>query len=144
MKKKKWVVCRSLKDIAREFGCSKNKIRKDLLKAGLELRSKSTQATDRRDVSAGKQGALPYFGFCYLEGKIVKDPREFPTLQMIHQCWQGKRTAHQIVQELNHLKILSRTGKTWSWAAVQNILDRFELGKVSIQKGGRYEFGKSR
>ena len=34
----------------------------------------------------------------------------------------------------------SRKGRQWSWAAVQNIVKRFEQKKVVILKGGRFEF----
>lgn len=92
--------------------------------AGLELRKKLAQATHKRRVSGGKQGALPFYGFCYFEGKIVRDPREFPTLQMVRQHWKGGRTVHQIVRVLNRVRIRSRKGRDWSWAAVSNIVAR--------------------
>lgn len=130
----------SLRDIANLFGCSKNKIRSELKRHGLELRDGRAQATHKRPLKAGKQAALPYFGFCYFEGKIIKDPREFPVLQRIHRLWSQKKTIHQINLELNRAKILSRTGKTWSWAAIQNIVARFENKQVILSKGGKYEF----
>lgn len=130
----------SLREIARENGCSKNKIRSSLVKAGLEMRDRVPQATSRRGLSGGKQGALPYYGFCYFEGKIVRDPHEFPTLQLIHNGWKKKQTIHQITQQLNQAKRPSRTGKAWSWAAVSNIVARFEKGIVILHKGGKYEF----
>ena len=129
----------SLRDIAREFGCSKNKVRSELQKAGQEIREGTIQATHNRK-TAGKQAALPYFGFCYFEGRIVPDPREFPTLKRIHRLWKNRRTIHQITQELNRSKILSRKGRPWSWAAVQNIVRRFEDKKLVLLKGGNFEF----
>ena len=130
----------SLREIARDFGCSKNKIRKTLMKAGVELRENRAQATNRRGLTRGKQGARPYYGFCYFEGEIVKDPREFPTLQLIHRRWKSKKTIHQITLELNGSKLPSRSGKQWSWAAVQNLIARFETKKVILHTGGKYEF----
>src|SRR6266404_1733505 len=55
----------SLRDIARECGCSKTKVYADLRKAGIEPRKNVVQATPQRKMNGGKQGALPYFGFCY-------------------------------------------------------------------------------
>jgi hypothetical protein len=49
-------------------------VRVDLHKAGVELRENIVQATPRR-ASGGKQDALPYYGFCYFEGRIAPDPR---------------------------------------------------------------------
>ena len=130
----------SLRDIAKHLGSSKNRIRSELKRLGLEVRVSGTQATNKRSLKPGKQGALPYYGFCYLEGQIVKDPREFPTLQTIHRLWNRGKSIHQINQELNREKILSRKGKTWSWAAIQNIVLRFENKQVILSKGGKYEF----
>ncbi|MFN7453187.1 MAG: hypothetical protein ACK5RO_00870 [Pseudobdellovibrionaceae bacterium] len=59
---------------------------------------------------------------------------------MIHRYWSQGKTIHQINLELNRAKILSRTGKVWSWAAIQNLVIRFETKKVILHKGGKYEF----
>lgn len=130
----------SLRDLAKLFGYSKNKIRSILKRQGLEPRMGTTQATHARPLKSGKQGALPYYGFYYFEGQIVKDPREFPILQIIHRHWSQGKSIHQINLELNRAKVLSRKGKTWSWAAIQNIVVRFETKKVILIKGGKYEF----
>lgn len=85
-----------------------------------------------RKQKRGKQGARPYYGFCYFEGEIVKDPREYPTLVLIHDFWKEGKTIHQIVKELNCRSLTSRTGRKWSWAAVSNIVTRFSSGLVKI------------
>lgn len=130
----------SLRDLGKLFGYSKNKIRSILKRQGLEPRLGIAQATHKRAFRLGKQGALPYYGFCYLEGQIVKDPREFPTLQTIHRIWSRGKSIHQINQDLNREKIPSRKGKAWSWAAIQNIVLRFENKQVILSKVGKYEF----
>lgn len=130
----------SLRDISRQLGISKNGVRSSLLRAGQKLREPTPKVTHKRSLKSGKQAALPYYGFCYFEGKIVKDPREFPTLQKIHRLWSQGRTIHQINLELNRAKLPSRTGKVWSWAAIQNIVARFENKQVILTKGGKYEF----
>ena len=130
----------SLRDLAKLYGYSKSKIRSTLKRQGLKPRAVIAQATHRRSLKSGKQGTLPYYGFCYFEGQIVKDPREFPILQLIHRYWSQGKSIHQINLELNRAKILSRKGKTWSWAALQNIVVRFETKKVILSKGGKYEF----
>lgn len=132
---------RSLGDIARELGCSKSKVRNDLKKAGVQVRKSLSHPTHRRKTNSGKQKALPYYGFCYFEGKIVPDPREFPTLTLINRLLKEKKTTHQITLELNSRKIKSRMGREWSWAAVQNIIDRFKKKKVILHGRGRFEFG---
>ena len=130
----------SLRDIALQLGCSKNRVRMGLRRLGIKARQKENQATHLRSLKLGKQSARPYYGFCYFEGKIVKDPREFPTLLLIHRYWSRGNSIHQINLELNRAKLLSRSGKVWSWAAIQNIVVRFEKRQVVLSKGGKYEF----
>lgn len=130
----------SLRDLAKHYGYSKGKIRSAILRQGCKVRVSAAQATHERSLKSGKQGALPYYGFCYFEGQIIKDPREFPTLQMIHRHWSQGKSIHQINLELNRAKALSRKGKTWSWAALQNIVNRFETKKLILSQGGKYEF----
>lgn len=130
----------SLRDISLQLGMSKNGVRSSLLRAGQKLRERIPNVTHKRSLKSGKQAALPYYGFCYFEGKIVKDPREFPTLQKIHRLWIQGRTIHQINLELNRAQLPSRTGKSWSWAAIQNIVARFENKQVILTKEGKYEF----
>ena len=138
--KEKYELGWSLRDIAKESGVSKNGIRSTLLRAGITLRESVAQSTNKRDSSTGKSGAKPYFGFCYFEGQIIKDPREFPTLKLIYRRFEQDRTIHEITTELNREKITSRTGKKWSWAAVQNIVQRFKDKKIILLKGEKYEF----
>ena len=73
----------SLRDLANLYGFSKSKIRSVVKRSGLDTRKGFAQATSRCSLKSGKQGALPYYGFCYFEGQIIKDPLEFPTLQRI-------------------------------------------------------------
>lgn len=104
------------------------------------LRESITQETNQRSINSFKQGALPYYGFCYFEGQIAKHPKEFPILAKIHFMWSQGRNAHDVTKALNHAKILSRKGKSWSWAAVKNILNRFDDKKINLTKDGKYEF----
>jgi len=113
---------------------SKNFVRACLFKEGIKLRNKYAEAMELRRHKRGKQGARPYYGFCYFDGEIVKDPREYPTLALIHILWTNKQTIHQIVKELNRRKLKSRTGRKWSWAAVSNIVKRFSSGLVKVEK----------
>lgn len=130
----------SLGQIAKLLGYSKCKIRTELKKAKVIIRASLTQETNQRPINSFKQSALPYYGFCYFEGQISKDPREFPVLLKIHMQWSQGRNAHDITKSLNEAKILSRKGKTWSWAAVKNILNRFDDKKIILTKDGKYEF----
>lgn len=133
----------SLKEISTLLGRSKSKIRKELIKQGIMLRTNKAQATSLRPLKSGKQGALPYFGFCYFQGKIIKDPREYPTLEFIFKCWKQGLTIHQINKELNQKNFLSRTNKNWCWAAIKKVITRFENQTIICTKGGSLELRKN-
>lgn len=98
----------SLMDIARHFDCSKHKVRAELKSQKVQIRVSVTQATHMRKLKSGKQNALPYYGFCYFEGKIIKDPKEFPILSKIHNLHEQGKTIHQITQSLIRSKHPSR------------------------------------
>jgi hypothetical protein len=86
----------------------------------------------------GKVQARPPFGFCFLDGEITKDTREYPVLTLIHSRWKSGQNANSITAFLNARGIRSRLGKEWSWRAVRNIVQRFEQNKIVIN-GGTYE-----
>jgi hypothetical protein len=129
----------SLNDIAKHFKCSRNKVRDALLKAKIKLRPNVAIKTGASALKPYKQSSKLYYGFCYFEGQVIKDPREFPTLLLIHKRWSDGRTAHEIVQELNQASLPSRTNKKWSWKTISNILTRFKQKKIKLEKGGKYE-----
>ncbi len=123
----------SLSQIATKYNRSKNFIRSCLMREGIKLRDKFAEAMALRRSRRGKQGARPYYGFCYMDAEIVKDPKEYPTLVLIHDFWKADMTIHQVVKELNSREILSRTGRKWSWAAVQIIINRFKQKLVWLE-----------
>jgi hypothetical protein len=86
----------------------------------------------------GKTQARPPYGFCFLDGEITKDTREYPVLLLIHSRWKSGQNANAITNRLSDRRIKSRLGKEWSWRAVRNIVQRFEQKKI-ILNGGTYE-----
>lgn len=129
----------SLGDISKLLGFSKNKIRNILLKQGIILRSVSNQVNRKCKIKSGKMAVWPYFGFCYFQGKIIKEPKEYPTLQLIYRFWNEGKTNHEITLNLNKAKIPTRTGKSWSWSTIKYIVNRFENEIIVPSKGGQLE-----
>ncbi|MCK6597638.1 MAG: recombinase family protein [Bdellovibrionaceae bacterium] len=73
-----------------------------------------------------KSSTPPPFGYMYLEGRLQKNPKEFPTLQIIWQQWKLGQTASTITKYLNSKKLKTRNLKEWKRQTVLNILERFE------------------
>jgi len=130
----------SASDIASLYSCSKQKILKILKKSKINMRPARTVTTRTAMLQQkAKSGARPFYGFCYFEGALTKHSTEFPVLLKIHRMWADGRTIHQINQELDKHKIKSREDKKWSWAAIRNIVQRFEQKILIIKNGGQYE-----
>lgn len=129
----------SVGELAKLYRCSKHKVLKDLKQRGVNTRPQVVFTTLEARRNKCKGGSKPYYGFCYFEGKLTKQPIEFPVLLKIHQLWVQERTVHQINLELNKLKIKSREGKKWSWAAIRNIVNRFKNKIVILKETGEFE-----
>ncbi len=130
----------SVADVAKLYGCSKHKILVTLKQQSVHTRPKRAVSTVESARYKGKGSCKPFFGFCYSEGRITKHPIEFPILQVIHQRWGSGVSTHYITLELNKKKVASRIGRKWSWAAVQNIVNRFKSGESTLGEGGGYGF----
>ena len=74
-----------------------------------------------------KNSAPPPYGFCYLEGRLQKDPREYPILQIIEKQRQIGRTPTEIARYLDGKGFKTRLGKAWTQAHVFNIVQRIKL-----------------
>ncbi|MGZ3749484.1 MAG: hypothetical protein ACXVCD_19260, partial [Pseudobdellovibrionaceae bacterium] len=130
----------SLREVSQQVCLSKTMIRNHLIKLGVELRPKLSVPTATGWRKSGKQAVRPFYGFCFHQGKIARDPKEFSVLLLIHEKWKQGVNSNSIATYLNTNKIPSRCNKEWSWNAVKNLVDRFENKKIIIKPGGKYEF----
>jgi len=128
----------SLPDIAKQTGKAKSTVRAALLKAGIELRPKASLPVQATWREPGKRNIRPYYGFCYFQGRVVPDPREYENLLLIHRLWKQDTNPNRIAEILNAKKIPARSASLWNRNSVVLILERFEIGIISI-KGDEYE-----
>ena len=128
----------SLRDIAKHTGKCKTMVRSHLLKAGIDLRPKEPTSVHQSWREPGKQRIRPYYGFCYFQGKVVPDPREYDNLLLIHRLWRQGNNPNRIADTLNKKKVLGRKSAGWNRNSVVLVLKRFEQGIISI-KGDQYE-----
>jgi hypothetical protein len=75
----------SLKEISVMTGFPYTTIRDQLVKGGVTLRINKSVSSTEVLRQTFKNSAAPPFGYYYLDGGLVKDPKEYPTLQMIDQ-----------------------------------------------------------
>lgn len=122
----------SLFDVSRMTGYPVSTIRKVLKAKGVAMRpNKCVPAKDLLRQSF-KSSTQPPYGFCYLDGKLTKDPKEYPVMRIIYQQWQQGASNKAIARYLDVKKIKSRSQKTWQHTSIRKIINRFKDGSVSI------------
>lgn len=116
----------NLKEIARLTGFARTSIRTALIQNGVELRDFDRSTLK---VPTGKKhnetGGSPY-GYCYHEGKLVKDKREYRIVLGIYTLWKKGMSAKAIVEHLHIKKIFTRMNKKWTQEGIRRIIQRHE------------------
>lgn len=116
----------SLREIERQTGFVKTTIKKTLNSRGLTLRNyHSRRKPKEKDPKVMRPGTIP-FGFAYLEGKLVKDPKEYKTVLQIQKLWKSGKSCSAIATVLNNQKTPTRMGKGWGKSVIARILKRHE------------------
>lgn len=69
-----------------------------------------------------KRGGHTPFGYAYLDGQLVIDPKEQIIIRKILKHHQTGLSGNAIAEELNRQKIPSRTGKIWRPCVVRRII----------------------
>lgn len=116
----------SITDIAEQTGVKRYSIWKALKIHRKSLRSQDPVPFERRRHGRGKMKARPPFGFCYFQGEVIKDPKEYPTLILIQNLWKQGTSISSIVRHLDGKRFASRMGKPWSYNVIKATIRRLE------------------
>lgn len=68
---------------------------------------------------------LPY-GYAWLEGKLVKEPREYKIVLKVIGLWQAGKSLTAIARTLNDQRVPTRNGKKWFHCTVGAIIKRHQ------------------
>lgn len=128
----------SLSEIADRTGIPKTTIRTELVRGGISLRPTRQDIRVQGWRKPGKGNVKPPYGFCFLEGLIVRHPKEYLVLHQIHSRWKAGQPLNSIATWLNGKRTPSPMNKRWSWNSVDNIVKRFK-NKTIVFRGGKYE-----
>lgn len=71
------------------------------------------------------QGGSP-FGYCYKEGKLIPDKKEYRVVIAIYALWRKGTPLKAIVDHLHKQKTLTRMNKKWTQVAIERIIQRHE------------------
>jgi len=101
----------SLREIAKQIDLPRTSIKAALNAGGLPMRSPTeTNNKESKCSRPMKAGAVPY-GYAYLEGSPIKEPKEYKVVLQIQNLWQSEKGCSAIAKTLNDQKILTRGGK---------------------------------
>jgi len=114
----------SISDISDQTGYGRTTIWKSLKEKVGDLRPQSPVAFERWRQRRGKMRARPPYGFCYFQGEVIKDPKEYPTLQLILNLRKQGMALGGIQRTLEKKKLKSRTGKPWSYNVIKAAVSR--------------------
>jgi hypothetical protein len=119
----------SLRDIEERTGIAKSSIRATLQKNGFALRNPLNGNAKKIDNKRTKRGGHTPYGYAYLDGQLVIDPKEQNALRKILQFHKSDMSNQAIANELNHQKISTRSGKPWIRSVIRTIINREEENK---------------
>lgn len=78
--------------------------------------------------SAGSRRQPPY-GYGWLGGELVKDPKEYPTIQLIQRLWNQGKDVGEIVRHLNDKGYPTRLKREWGYGVIKGIIKRLKSEK---------------
>lgn len=114
----------SLREIEVKTGFAKTSIREALTSRGYTLRRavKCPKKTSQRSKQM-RPPVLPY-GYDWLDGKLVVDPKEYRVVQKILRLWRDGKSARLIADFLNQQNIPTRMGRRWLHSSVNSVVKR--------------------
>lgn len=120
----------SIRDIEERTGIPKSTVCENLKKSGMALRNPLNGNARHIDRLHTKLGGHTPYGYAYLDGQLLIDPKEQIIIRKILKLHQSRMSGNAIAAELNHQKIPSRTGKTWRPCVVIRIIKANQTKKT--------------
>ncbi|MBL7671785.1 MAG: recombinase family protein [Bdellovibrionaceae bacterium] len=120
----------SIRDIESVTGIPKSTVREALTKSGMSLRNPINGNARHIDRLHTKRGGHTPYGYAYLDGQLLIDPREQIIVRKILKLHQSGMSGNAIAAELNRQTIPSRTGKTWRPCVVRRIIKANQTKKT--------------
>src|SRR5690606_23240364 len=98
----------SLREIEEKTGFAKTSIREALTSRGYTLRRATKGPKKNSARSASMRSPVLPFGYDWLDGKLVIDPKEYRVVQKILQLWRKGLNARVIAERLNQQQVPTR------------------------------------
>jgi hypothetical protein len=81
---------------------------------------------------------IPY-GFSWLEGQLVKEPREYKVVLKVIALWKAGKGYTAIARTLNDQRLLTRNGKKWFQSSVGAIIKRHQKENQETKGGSQWD-----
>jgi DNA invertase Pin-like site-specific DNA recombinase len=114
----------SLREIEQATGIPKSTIRETFTKFKFQRRGFDSQSKDRRIGKPGKRPGHTPFGYAYLDGQLLIDPKEQKIVRLLIELHRSGLSYLAIASQLNEMKIPTRSKKTWQRCVVRSIILR--------------------
>lgn len=114
----------SIRDIEEATGIPKSTIRVALTSGGMSLRNPTNGNARKIDRTQSKRGGHTPYGYSYLDGKLLIDPKEQTVARKILKLRHEGQTFQAIADELNRHKTPTRSGKPWIKSVIRSIILR--------------------
>lgn len=99
-----------------------------LIEVGVEMRTALNHQSFCGSSHTGmKSGIIPY-GYAYLDGKFVIEPREYKNVLEILRLQKSGSSFRAIARTLNDRKNTTRLGKRWTHEIIKRICEREQQG----------------
>lgn len=90
----------------------------------MALRNPLNGNASKIDRTKNKRGGHTPYGYAYLDGQLLIDPKEQIILRKILKLRQEGKTFQAIADELNRHKTPTRSGKPWIKSVIRSIVLR--------------------
>lgn len=127
----------SIRDIEERTGIPKTTVRETLKKNGMALRNPLNGNASKIDRTKNKRGGHTPYGYAYLDGQLLLDPKEQIIVRKILKLHHSGLSGNAITRELNNQKTPTRNGKSWSPSVVREIIKRNKSNQT--KSGGSNE-----
>jgi hypothetical protein len=114
----------SLRDVEEQTGIPKSKIRGTFHESGIPLRNFKNGKNLIKNGIEVKCGGHPPFGWLYLDGKLVIDPKEHIIVRKILKLHQSGKSNQDIANTLNTSKFPTHKGNPWVRGVIRTIIIR--------------------
>lgn len=94
------------------------------MKSGMALRNPLDGNAKKIDNKRTKRGGHTPFGYAYLDGQLIFDPKEQNALRKILKLHHSGKSNQSIADELNGQNIPTRSGKPWIRSVIRSIVQR--------------------